>query len=150
MKKLLFIFTLAFTLVSIFAANISISAELWASKRSNNYHYPDCRWAQKRKPENLDNYILELRGLGSYDFPGLNDVKNCQTSGNDLRGSLEIQRMVKKRNGRIDLAVEPFIRYRNIEKSRHSDLILNGVKFGEAWKPKNYSTEYGVNLIIRF
>jgi hypothetical protein len=31
----------------------ALSAEFWASKKSNKYHYPDCRWAQKINPENL-------------------------------------------------------------------------------------------------
>lgn len=30
-----------------------IAAEFWASKNSNKYHSPDCRWAQKIKPSNL-------------------------------------------------------------------------------------------------
>src|SRR4030042_3299258 len=30
-----------------------VAAEFWGSKNSNKYHYPDCRWAQKIKPENL-------------------------------------------------------------------------------------------------
>jgi methylphosphotriester-DNA--protein-cysteine methyltransferase len=29
------------------------SVEFWASKKSNKYHYPNCRWAQKIKPTNL-------------------------------------------------------------------------------------------------
>jgi len=31
----------------------SQAGEFWGSKNSNKYHYPDCRWAQKIKPENL-------------------------------------------------------------------------------------------------
>jgi methylphosphotriester-DNA--protein-cysteine methyltransferase len=31
----------------------ALSAEFWASKKSNRYHYPDCKWAQRIKPENL-------------------------------------------------------------------------------------------------
>jgi|GEM_PF-1277944 len=30
-----------------------IASEFWASKKSNKYHYPDCRWAQKINPANL-------------------------------------------------------------------------------------------------
>jgi len=30
-----------------------LAGEFWASKKSNKYHYPDCKWAQKIKPENL-------------------------------------------------------------------------------------------------
>ncbi|MCL5062959.1 MAG: hypothetical protein M0Z70_08040 [Nitrospiraceae bacterium] len=28
-------------------------AEFWASKMSNKYHYPSCKWAQKINPANL-------------------------------------------------------------------------------------------------
>ncbi|TAL28327.1 MAG: hypothetical protein EPN94_00515 [Nitrospirae bacterium] len=31
----------------------SLGAEFWGSKNSNKYHYPDCKWAQKIKPDNL-------------------------------------------------------------------------------------------------
>jgi methylphosphotriester-DNA--protein-cysteine methyltransferase len=27
--------------------------EFWASKKSDKYHYPECRWAKKIKPYNL-------------------------------------------------------------------------------------------------
>lgn len=42
-------------LLSIFLLFIpsAFSSEFWASKNSNKYHYPDCRWAQKIKPNNL-------------------------------------------------------------------------------------------------
>lgn len=32
---------------------VANAAEFWASKKSNKYHYPDCKWAQRIKPENL-------------------------------------------------------------------------------------------------
>jgi len=32
---------------------VALAGEFWASKNSNKYHYPDCRWAQKIKPSNL-------------------------------------------------------------------------------------------------
>lgn len=36
----------------LFTTNL-ISAEFWASKNSNKYHYPSCKWAQKINPNNL-------------------------------------------------------------------------------------------------
>ena len=78
--------------------------------------------------------------------PSLNDIKNRQTSGYGLRGSVELQRKVKK----IAFAIEPFIRYWNINESRHEDLTQYGITIGEAWEPKNNSTEYGINLLVRF
>lgn len=32
---------------------LALSAEFWASKNSNKYHYPTCRSAQNIKPNNL-------------------------------------------------------------------------------------------------
>lgn len=78
--------------------------------------------------------------------PGLNDPKNRQTSGYGLRGSIELQKKLQ----RVTFAIEPFIRYWNIEESRHEDLTWYGIKIGEAGEPKNHSTEYGINLIVRF
>ncbi len=34
-------------------ASFASSAEYQGSKKSNKYHYPTCRWAQKIKPGNL-------------------------------------------------------------------------------------------------
>jgi methylphosphotriester-DNA--protein-cysteine methyltransferase len=44
---------LAVTIFLLLFIPYAISAEFWAPKKSNKYHYPDCRWAQKIKPENL-------------------------------------------------------------------------------------------------
>lgn len=34
-------------------ATLAFSGEFYASKHSNKYHYPGCRWARKIKPSNL-------------------------------------------------------------------------------------------------
>jgi hypothetical protein len=86
--------------------------------------------------------ISYLSGVG----PGYNDVSNRQTSGYGLRGSLELQ----KKFTDTHWAIEPYIRYWHIGESEHSDLTLYGVRIGEAWEPENKSTEYGINLLIRF
>jgi len=78
--------------------------------------------------------------------PAYNDPKNRQTSGYGIRGSLELQKKFKK----VDFAIEPFIRYWNIKESKHTDLTLYGVRIDEVWEPKNQSTEYGINLVVRF
>lgn len=44
------IFALAFVVLLITNA---YAGEFWASKNSNKYHRPECRWAQKIKPANL-------------------------------------------------------------------------------------------------
>ena len=48
MKKL-FIAVLLLLIISVNA----VSAELWASSKSNKYHYPNCKWAQKINANNL-------------------------------------------------------------------------------------------------
>jgi len=41
------------TIFLILFASYALSAEFWASKNSNKYHYPSCKWAQKINPKNL-------------------------------------------------------------------------------------------------
>jgi len=48
MKKLL-----AIAVIFLFFTTFAFSAEFWASKNSDKYHYPSCKWAQKIKPSNL-------------------------------------------------------------------------------------------------
>ena len=51
MKKKFKIFLLIFSL--LFLA-VSVNAgQFWASKNSNKYHYPTCKWAQKINSSNL-------------------------------------------------------------------------------------------------
>lgn len=44
---------IAITIFLLLFVPSALSVEFWASKKSNKYHYPDCKWAQKIKPENL-------------------------------------------------------------------------------------------------
>ena len=48
MKKLI-----AIGIILLFSTTFAFSAEFWASKNSNKYHYPSCRAAQKISPKNL-------------------------------------------------------------------------------------------------
>ncbi len=77
---------------------------------------------------------------------GYNDIVNKQKSGYGLRASMEL----KKRFNSISIGLSPFIRYWNIEESEHADLKWYGTKIGEAWEPKNNSTEYGLGIILIF
>ena len=52
MKKR-YLIPVAFILTLAVFSSFAISAEFWASKSSDKYHYPDCKWAVKIKPENL-------------------------------------------------------------------------------------------------
>lgn len=73
---------------------------------------------------------------------GYNDVENDQNSGYGLRGSI----MIKKQTARLFFAIEPFIRYWNIDQSE----IQNLTDYETVLEPKNESTEIGVKFTIGF
>lgn len=77
---------------------------------------------------------------------GYNNIENRQKKGYGARGSIKIEKNFK----RGGFGVEPFIRYWNIKESERADLTWYGTKIGEAWEPKNKTTELGVNFLIRF
>ncbi len=77
---------------------------------------------------------------------GYNDVENSQNSGYGVRGSI----IIKKQTDRVFYAIEPFIRYWNIDKSEIKNLTYYGTVIGTAWEPKNESTEIGVKFMIGF
>ena len=52
MKKRYLIPLAVILAVTVFAS-FAITAEFWASKGSDKYHYPSCKWAQKINPGNL-------------------------------------------------------------------------------------------------
>ena len=37
----------------ILIVSLAQAAQFWGSAKSNRYHYPDCKWAQKINPANL-------------------------------------------------------------------------------------------------
>lgn len=75
-------------------------------------------------------------------FAAYNDVENDQNSGYGLRGSI----MIKKQTARLFFAIEPFIRYWNIDQSE----IQNLTAYETILEPKNESTEIGVKFMIGF
>ncbi|MFH1912035.1 MAG: autotransporter domain-containing protein, partial [Pseudomonadota bacterium] len=66
---------------------------------------------------------------------GLNDIENDQNGGYGWRGSI----IIKKQSDRVFYAIEPFIRYWNIDKSEVQNLTFRGAVIGTAWEPKNES-----------
>ncbi len=75
---------------------------------------------------------------------GYNDVENDQNSGYGLRGSI----MIKKQTARLFFAIEPFIRYWNIDQSEIQNLTFR--MYETVLEPKNESTEIGVKFTIGF
>ncbi|MFA5182510.1 MAG: Ada metal-binding domain-containing protein [Syntrophales bacterium] len=62
------IFILA--LISLFLfSSIALSAEYWASKNSNKYHYPTCKWAQKINPNNLVKFNSPEEAIKAGNIP---------------------------------------------------------------------------------
>jgi hypothetical protein len=75
-------------------------------------------------------------------IPAHYDIENDQDKGYGLRGSIELQKKTKT----AAFAVEPFIRYWNI---KNSDITADPI--GNLYiEPRNHSTEYGINLVMKF
>lgn len=51
MKRKTLILTAALVLLAF--VPFALSAEYWASKNSDKYHYPSCQWAKRVKQSNL-------------------------------------------------------------------------------------------------
>jgi hypothetical protein len=82
----------------------------------------------------------------SYYDRRLNDIENEQDSGYGLRGSVSI----RKTAGRVAYALEPFIRYWNIDKSDLDTLTWKGTPIGQAYEPANETTEVGLMFTVVF
>ena len=76
----------------------------------------------------------------------LGDLENDQDSGYGARGSLSLE----MRTDRLDLSIEPFIRYWKITDSEKAAVIYGGIVVGYGIEPKNNSTEIGGRFSARF
>jgi len=80
-------------------------------------------------------------------YAGVDVVENDQEKGYGARGSIRIQ----KKGNKMDLVIEPFIRYWDIKQSDTSAIILAGTNIiGFGYEPENNSTEYGIKLAVKF
>lgn len=70
-KRRLTALILFFLLLSI---PYALTAEFWASRNSNKYHYPNCEWAQKINPRNL----VVFRSPGEARNAGYVPCKVCR------------------------------------------------------------------------
>lgn len=77
---------------------------------------------------------------------GVSDLENDQNDGYGLRGSIKVQKKLKK----LDLVIEPYIRYWNIKKSKDTNITYAGTIVGYGYEPKNNSTEIGCKLAVIF
>ncbi|MFP3984283.1 MAG: outer membrane beta-barrel protein [Desulfurivibrionaceae bacterium] len=77
---------------------------------------------------------------------GLNDPENDQDDGYGYRASIEF----RKELGMMSFAIEPFIRYWDIDESDHEDVTYHGSVIGDGFEPANESTEIGIILAVMF
>ncbi|MBU4343239.1 MAG: autotransporter outer membrane beta-barrel domain-containing protein [Candidatus Omnitrophica bacterium] len=79
--------------------------------------------------------------------PLYNTLENDQKDGYGCRGSIKFQ----KEGDSIDFAIEPFIRYWDIDESELSAITVGGtyvVAYG--YEPANESTEFGIKFAAKF
>ncbi len=79
-------------------------------------------------------------------YPGVPNLENDQRDGWGGRGSVKLIKDL----GKLDLTVEPYYKYWDIEQSELSYILYDDVLYGPAWEPANNSREWGVRIGIRF
>ena len=77
---------------------------------------------------------------------GYNDLENDQNDGYGVRGSIKFI----KEGETVDILIEPFIRYWDIDQSENANITYTGVVVGYGYEPENNSTESGVKIAVRF
>lgn len=77
---------------------------------------------------------------------GYNDLENTQRNGYGVRASAKLVKEGKK----VDIIIEPFIRYWDIDNSDKTAITYAGVIVGVGYEPHNKSTEYGINIKLGF
>ena len=125
-------------------------------ERESNYYYSpigimadltlDQGWAVGMVLE-YDLFYCGLQKSHLSDTSSLyNDIENKQRHGYGLRGSFKVSKEWRK----VAVQFEPFIRYWKIQESDSDEMTIWGIPVGEAYEPKNNSTEIGAALKIRF
>ena len=105
--------------------------EGWRLSVSAEY---DILWAGKQE-SHLSDAIANL-----------GDISNDQDSGYGVRGSVKLQ----MKTDRVDLAIEPFIRWWSIEDSQATNVIFSGVIVGYGYEPQNETLEIGGQISLIF
>ena len=125
--------------------------------RESNYYYSPIGIETLTKLQNgwsvglTIEYDLFWKGiqeshLGDF-LAGLDTLKNDQEDGYGIRGSIKFQ----KKSRKLDYAIEPFIRYWDIEKSEETPITFAGTPIGlVGWEPANNSTEFGIKFAAKF
>lgn len=77
---------------------------------------------------------------------GLSTVKNDQNDGYGIRGSTRITKKLEK----VNLFIEPYIRYWKVEDSDVAPITFSGVLVGFGQEPENKSVETGARVGFNF
>ncbi len=93
------------------------------------------------------SYLTQVSGNG---VTYLNDVTSDQYDGDGLKVALRFSRQI---GGAGRLAIEPFLNYWNIGKSRYAYFTRvdsSGPASYRSWEPANHSTEVGLRMLFLF
>jgi hypothetical protein len=125
-------------------------------KREANYYYAPIGIIATKDMGNgfilgvdleYDFFLLGIQKSYLSDaIPGRSDLENKQKTGYGYRASLKIEKQQKY----LDIVIDPYIRYWKIEQSESADISDSGIIIGYGYEPKNYSTEYGLKIALRF
>lgn len=78
--------------------------------------------------------------------PSLSDLENDQKDGYGLRGSIKFE----KEAYNMDVCIEPYIIYWDIDESEETPVTLSGTIIGTGVEPENDSLEIGLKLALKF
>jgi hypothetical protein len=138
------------------SAGMISSTGHWGYERESNYYYSPVGIEVVYDLENgwhcglLAEYDIFWKGVQKSHLsdvnPSYSDMENDQDDGYGLRGSITLLR----KGDTVDLLIEPYIRYWDIDKSEVKNIVYSGFIIGYGYEPENNSTEIGVKLAIRF
>jgi len=117
-------------------------------RREANYYYVPLGLEHKFDAESNSGWTAGF--VIEYDYfwfgKQVSDLSNEQKDGYGYRASLKFRRSTD----RVDMSIEPFIRYWNIAQSDTQIITYYGYPYALGYEPANNSTEIGCKFIVRF
>ncbi len=98
------------------------------------------------------SHLEDQRDISGND-PGYSNLVNEQNKGFGLRGAVKLSKDISKR---VNLFIEPFFRYWDIEDSKFTPFVINGVTQCDATgcyggvEPSNVTKEIGLKMGVGF
>ena len=136
--------------------NDDLSSDPAGYERESNYFYSPIGIESSTPMEN--GWVVGLTLEYDYFWKGIqishlsdfssafNDVENDQNDGYGLRGSVKFKKEIEK----LNLIIEPFIRYWDIDRSEDATITFAGAVWGYGYEPENDSTEIGIKVAVGF